>query len=163
MAATMPATHDELTLDAQPPLVDSDQDAEGEEDTDLYQMDQQLQNAVQKADADEDAEDPGSSPEPPLEDNKSYEESAGENEDEVSAPSEDEGVVKAPRLRRRQKRSGDASNSDENEPDLDAPFENGSDRHSSSDESDAEAEDWEVESNERDDVELDKGPRGNCM
>jgi len=39
MAATMPATHDELTLDAQPPLIDSDQDAEGEEDTDLYQMD----------------------------------------------------------------------------------------------------------------------------
>lgn len=160
----MPATHDELTLDAQPPLIDSDQDAEGEEDTDLYQMDQQLQNAVQMADADDEAgRVDASSPEPMPEDNKSYEESLGDNEDEVSAASEDEEVVQAPRLRRRQRRSGAASDSDANDPDLDAPFENGSDRQSSSDESDVEAEDWEVESNEKDDLEADKGPRGNCM
>ncbi|KAH8697631.1 hypothetical protein BGW36DRAFT_296582 [Talaromyces proteolyticus] len=164
MAATMLATQDELKMDPQSPLVDSDQDAEGEEDTDLYQMDKQLQNAVQQADADEQAEDIDASEESPIEDSKSYEESVEANEDELSDASEEDGVIKVPRLRRR----GNAdSNSDADDADPDAAFENGSEKNSasgvSSDESDAEADGWDAESNERDDLEGEKGPSGNCI
>src|SRR5262249_37719472 len=36
MAATVPATYGSSNIDSQPDLVDSDQDAEGDEDIDLY-------------------------------------------------------------------------------------------------------------------------------
>src|SRR4029077_362903 len=49
----MPAAYDDITTNPEMDGVDSDQDAEGEEDTDPYRMDQQLQDAVHKADSGE--------------------------------------------------------------------------------------------------------------
>lgn len=50
MSATLPPASNISEMENPPPdAVDSDQDAEGEEETDFYQMDQQLQNAAHRA------------------------------------------------------------------------------------------------------------------
>lgn len=165
MTAIMPASHDELSINPQAELVDSDQDAEGEEDTDLYQLDQELQSAVQKAEAGDAAEDEPTAESEVGDDNRSEDESAVVNDDAVSRDSEDDDEIVDSRRPSRVRATGSLSKSDNEESDPDVAFENGLEAHSDSDsvsnESDAEAEDWDVESNEKDDA--DKLIRGNCM
>jgi histone acetyltransferase SAS3 len=145
-------------------MVDSDQDAEGEEETDLYEMDQQLQNAVHRAysgenaDGDQDAdydEDEDAEGEPDTELNIN-----GDNDD-----TEPVGAVKMPDT------AGSLDNDDAASPAADAEddpaFENPSDSDApaaspSSSESEAD-EEWEAESNSREDAEVDTTVRGNCM
>ena len=153
----MPPATEELERDLQEDMVDSDQDAEGEEETDLYQMDAQLQNAVHRAYSGEMAEEtekhPGNEPtddadaegEPDTEMN-----TGGENDE-----TEPVGAVKLP---------DDVQSSDEEaasvaDADADSAFENESSAPSSSESDD---EDWEGESN-HEDGEADIPSRGNCM
>ncbi|GFF41615.1 histone acetyltransferase mst2 [Aspergillus udagawae] len=162
-ATVLPAIDDPET---RPPadMVDSDQDAEGEEETDLYEMDQQLQNAVHRAysgetadgvqDADYD-EDEDAEGEPDTELNIN-----GDNDD-----AEPVGAVKIPDA------AGSLDNDDAASAAADAEddpaFENPSDSDapaasSSSSESEAD-EEWEAESNSREDAEVDTTVRGNCI
>ncbi|KAJ9295728.1 hypothetical protein DTO271G3_5751 [Paecilomyces variotii] len=172
MAATAPATYDDDTkLDPQADVVDSDQDAEGEEDTDLYQMDQQLQNAVHKAASghdDDDAsqaghQDDAQNDEPRENKGKDVARPLQEEEDDETAPV---GAVKLPDGQA----NSDSEDAESDAGDADAAFEdesnegNGkSESGSGSDESDAEEEEWEAESNDGDDAEGDKPGRGNCI
>ncbi|KKK18589.1 hypothetical protein ARAM_005268 [Aspergillus rambellii] len=141
MPATVPpAPSDSELKTASENIVDSDQDAEGEE-TDLYHMDQQLQDAVHRA----------------------Y--SEGELDPDVNPNGEiDEaepvGAVKIPKTAP----SANNENADANE---DLAFEEqsdseqeGSSASSSTQESD---EEWEAESNGREDREVDNIVRGNCI
>jgi histone acetyltransferase SAS3 len=170
MAAIMPASHEELGVNSHvDDRVDSDQDAEGEEDTDLYQLDQELQSAVQKADAGDAAgTDVTADSDAAEDDNKSEEEDYAEqvNDDAVSRESENE-YDETPRRPRRGRRSAAiSSKSDDEESDPDVAFGNGdarSDSESGSNESDREAEDWEAESNGTDENDADKLIRSNCM
>ncbi|KAF7117737.1 hypothetical protein CNMCM5793_006893 [Aspergillus hiratsukae] len=145
-------------------MVDSDQDAEGEEETDLYEMDQQLQNAVHRAytgeaaEGDQDAdydEDEDAEGEPDTELNIN-----GDNDD-----AEPVGAVKMPDA------AGSLDNEDAASAAADAEddpaFENESDSEapapsSSSSESEAD-EEWEAESNSREEEEVDTTVRGNCI
>ncbi|KAF7160412.1 hypothetical protein CNMCM5623_005967 [Aspergillus felis] len=162
-ATVLPAIDDPET---RPPadMVDSDQDAEGEEETDLYEMDQQLQNAVHQAysgetaEVDQDAdydEDEDAEGEPDTELNIN-----GDNDD-----AEPVGAVKMPDA------AGSLDNDDAASAAADAEddpaFENPSDSDApaaspSSSESEAD-EDWEAESNSREDAEVDTTVRGNCI
>ncbi|EED24378.1 histone acetyltransferase, putative [Talaromyces stipitatus ATCC 10500] len=164
MAAIMPASHEELGVSSHADdRVDSDQDAEGEEDTDLYQLDQELQSAVQKADAG-DAEE-ATAESDSGEDNQSEEDYAEQANDD-DAVSENEYGIETPRRPRRGRRSAAVSSkADDDESDPDVAFGNG-DAHSDSEsnESDGEAEDWEAESNGKDENEdADKLLRSNCI
>lgn len=182
MAAIMPAPRDELGPNAHADLLDSDQDAEGEEDTDFHQLDQELQSAVQKADARDAVEDDGEAAGGPefVEENRSEASVEDVNDDAASQDSEnddgdvdvdddddDEDFEGSRRLRPGRRGAGLSSKSDDEESDPDDAFENGLDAHSGSDsnsnESDAEAEDWDAESNGKDDNDGDKIARGNCM
>lgn len=174
MPATLPPANSISEMDNPPhDAVDSDQDAEGEEETDFYQMDQQLQNAVHRAytgevaaeenidrlpDEDKDAEgepDKDAEGEPDVEAILD-----GDNDD-----AEPVGAVKLP------DETVQSSDNDE-EADADAEAEadpalehrrNGDDDDSSSSSSQAsDAEDWEAESNGHEDG-LDTVARGNCM
>lgn len=145
----MPPAIEDLEKDLQAE-VDSDQDAEGEEETDMYQMDAQLQNAVHQEYSGEMAEE--------GENRQAGNYEPAGDADADRAPEEAVGAVKRP---------GDASSSEGDDavsegPDADADpaFEN--DGSSSNDESDAEEEDWEGESNDHDDA-ADNAGRGNCM
>ncbi|PKX92683.1 putative histone acetyltransferase [Aspergillus novofumigatus IBT 16806] len=162
-ATVLPAIDDP---DTRPPadMVDSDQDAEGEEETDLYEMDQQLQNAVHRAysgenaEGDQDAdydEDEDAEGEPDTELNIN-----GDNDD-----AEPVGAVKVPDT------AGSLENDDTASAAADAEddpaFENPSDSDApaaspSSSESEAD-EEWEAESNSREDAEVDTTVRGNCI
>jgi histone acetyltransferase SAS3 len=142
MAATVPANHEDLRMNSQ--------------------MDQQLQDAVHKADVGDQAEEDEAAVE-----SESTDESKSEDE-EGSSESEDDDSVDAIKLRQREIRAGsEDSESDAEEADPDAIFENGSDAKSNSDSSsegsDGEADDWEAESNDRDEIEADKPGPGNCM
>ncbi|KUL91359.1 hypothetical protein ZTR_01813 [Talaromyces verruculosus] len=171
MAAIMPASHEELGVSSHvDDRVDSDQDAEGEEDTDLYQLDQELQSAVQKADAGSAVEEdePTAESDAAEDDNKSEEEDYAEqvNDDAVSRESENE-YDETPRRPRRGRRSvAISSKSDDEESDPDVAYGNGdarSDLDSESNTSDREAEDWEAESNGNDENDADKLIRSNCI
>ncbi|KAF4169528.1 hypothetical protein CNMCM6936_007511 [Aspergillus lentulus] len=162
-ATVLPAIDDP---DTRPPadMVDSDQDAEGEEETDLYEMDQQLQNAVHRAysgenaDGDQDAdydEDEDAEGEPDTELNIN-----GDNDD-----AEPVGAVKMPDAAGSLD-NGDAASAAADAED-DPAFENPSDSDApaaspSSSESEAD-EEWEAESNSREDAEVDTTVRGNCI
>ncbi|PCG91316.1 Zinc finger, PHD-type [Penicillium occitanis (nom. inval.)] len=171
MAAIMPASHEELGVNSHvDDRVDSDQDAEGEEDTDLYQMDQELQSAVQKADAGSAVEEdePTAESDAAEDDNKSEEEDYADqvNDDAVSRESEND-YDETPRRPRRGRRSAAiSSKSDDEESDPDVAYGNGdarSDSDSESNASDREAEDWEAESNGNDENDADKLIRSNCI
>ncbi|KAF9888097.1 hypothetical protein FE257_009233 [Aspergillus nanangensis] len=165
MPASVAAAHDDTEMRPPPDAVDSDQDAEGEEETDLYQMDQQLQDAVHRAYSGEVAEEAAKA---------SHSEDAdaeGEPDtdlmvDGANDETEPVGAVKipdeAPSL------DNDDAASEMADPDGDPAFENQSDSEreasrsrSSSHDSDDE---WEGESNGREDVEADNHTvRGNCI
>lgn len=162
MAATVPATEDDTKVNPQSDVVDSDQDAEGEEDPDLYQMDQQLQDAVHKSVSCEQAAEVEAGEEAKREEQQGNDKDEGvELPDAEEDDAEAVGAVKLP--------EGEAK-SDSEDGEADAPFEhesnedNGkSEPDSSSDESDAEEEEWEAESNDHEDVDAEKSGRGNCM
>ena len=158
MPATLPPANDVPEMDNQPAdMMDSDQDAEGEEETDFYQMDQQLQYAVHRAEEsmmnnDEDRDADG---EPDVEAILD-----GDNDE-----TEPVGAVKLP------DEAAQSSDNDEEDADADADaeadpaFENQSAAGSSSSSqgSDAEEEEWEGESNIHEDAELGNILRNNCM
>ncbi|KAL2005766.1 hypothetical protein VTN00DRAFT_10259 [Thermoascus crustaceus] len=167
MAATVPATEDDTKVNPQPDVVDSDQDAEGEEDTDLYQMDQQLQDAVHKSVSCEQSDEEEAAEVEAGQEAKGEEQQGNDKDEGVELPDAEEddaeavGAVKLP--------EGEA-NSDSEDGEADAPFENESNEDngksepdSSSDESDAEEEEWEAESNDHEDVDAEKSGRGNCI
>lgn len=176
MPATLPSANDLPDMDnQQPEVVDSDQDAEGEEETDFYQMDQQLQNAVHRAYSGEVAA------EETMEKLPDEEDKDAEGEPDVEAildgdndDAEPVGAVKLP---------DEGAQSSDNEEDADADadadadidvdaeavvdpaFENrkqGDDDSSSSNQGSDAEEDWEAESNGHDGG-LDNPARGNCM
>ncbi|KAJ5605637.1 hypothetical protein N7510_008418 [Penicillium lagena] len=150
MAATVPPADDDPgKLDP----IYSDQDAEGEEETDLYQMDQQLQDAVHRAYTGEVAEENGD------------DEVGGETKESASSvENADSDVVGAVKIR-----DEDTSYHSEDadaEADADPAFEDRSDHGSNSDPSDQESdveEDWDAESNDRDEADGDTRSRANCI
>ncbi|CAG8041497.1 unnamed protein product [Penicillium salamii] len=162
MAATVPPANDESGK-FDPPIdpADSDLDAEGEEETDLYAMDQQLQNAVHRAytgEADGDGLDDAAN-------EKRTRNHVLNGDDDVEEGYNDDtepvGAVKLP--------DGEAVSDEEyaesEAGDADPVFKqsnrNASDVESTDHES--EAEDWEAESNDREDVETDIRSRANCL
>lgn len=156
MAATVPPANDNPgKLDPPADQIDSDIDAEGEEETDLYQMDQQLQDAVHRAYSGEEAEDNGDSDS--MRDDANSDRQSGDNDE-----TEPVGAVKVP--------DEDAYSEDEDadaDADADPAFEDDNDREASNAESsEAESEveeDWEAESNGGEDADADIRSRTNCM
>ncbi|KAL5362510.1 hypothetical protein BJX96DRAFT_154083 [Aspergillus floccosus] len=158
MPATVPPANDDTEMRPPADAVDSDQDAEGEEETDLYQMDQQLQDAVHRAYSGEVAEEAANAANTADDEDLDAEgepdielDLAGENVDAQPV-----GAVKVPE---------DAPTVDNED---DPAFEHHSDSEqeasgssSSSQESD---EEWEGESNDREDAEGDNNTvRGYCI
>ncbi|KXG50908.1 Acyl-CoA N-acyltransferase [Penicillium griseofulvum] len=161
MAATVPPANDEPgKLDPPVDPTDSDLDAEGEEETDLYEMDQRLQDAVHRAYTGEVDED---GPEEAADgNNSSINRSNGEDEDD-NDEAEPVGAVKL-----RDDDAGseeDYAESETADADADPGFE-ANDRDASEPESsdhESEAEDWEAESNGREDIETDIRSGANCV
>ncbi|OQD87571.1 hypothetical protein PENANT_c005G07176 [Penicillium antarcticum] len=155
----MPPANDEPGK-IHPPVdpADSDLDAEGEEETDLYEMDQQLQDAVHRAytgEADEDGPD------------EAADGSAGANGLNGDGGDNDEaepvGAVKLPNEDAPSEE--DYAESETADADADPVFED-NDRDASEPEStdhESEAEDWEAESNDHEDGEADIRSRANCV
>lgn len=156
-----PVTEERGKLDPPPDQVDSDLDADGEEETDLYQMDQQLQDAVHRAYNGEVAEengDSGAEGETARDDAKSEQDSGEYDETEPV------GAVKLPDY------GGLSEDEDADfeaaDADADPAFEEDNEREASdaeSSESESEAEDWEAESNGREDADTDIRSRATCM
>lgn len=147
MAATvLPANDDSGKFNPPIDTADSDLDAEGEEETDLYEMDQQLQHAVHQSytgDTDEDGLNyaaNGVNTRPQVL-NGEYESDNDETE-----------PVGAVKLLREDSAS-EEEYADSEAGDVDAE----------STDHESEAEDWEAESNGREDVETDNRSRANCM
>lgn len=163
MAATEPPVNEDPgNLDPPVDQVDSDLDAEGEEETDLYHMDQQLQDAVHRAYTGEVAEEDGNDEADGQARSRTRAVQDGGDDDET----EPVGAVKV--------LDGDASSDAESgvadaEGDADSAFEDDHDRdaspaESSESESSAEEEaDWEAESNGREDADTDNRSRVICM
>lgn len=159
MAATVPPANDNPgKLDSPADQIDSDIDAEGEEETDLYHMDQQLQDAVHRAYSGEEAEDNGDSADSEaMRDDANSDQLSGDNDE-----TEPVGAVKVP--------DDEASSDDEDadaDADADPAFDDENDRDASnaeSSEGESEAEeDWEAESNGGEDADADIRSRANCM
>ena len=167
MPATLPPANDVPEVDNPPTdMMDSDQDAEGEEETDFYQMDQQLQYAVHRAYSGEVAA------EESMMNNDEDRDADGEPDVEAILDGDNDetepvGAVKLP------DEAAQSSDNDEGDEDADADadaeadpaFENQSAAGSSSSSqgSDAEEEEWEGESNIHEDAELGNILRNNCM
>lgn len=156
MAATVPPVNEDPgKLDPPADQVDSDLDAEGEEETDIYQMDQQLQDAVHRAYTGEVAEenDDSGAEGDVSRDTARSEQNGGDIDD-----TEPVGAVKLP--------EDDAEFEDEDaeseaaDADADPAFE---DERDESGESESEAEDWEAESNGHEDADADIRSHTNCM
>lgn len=160
-----PANDDPDKLDPPADQADSDLDAEGEEETDLYEMDQQLQNAVHQSYSGEVDEENGHHG---INGGVlSRATNGGQNGD--NDETEPVGAVKLP--------DGDDDNDDdapsENDDgesgtadgDVDPAFEEENDQAASeSSESESEAEeDWEAESNGREDADIDTRSGALCM
>ncbi|KAL2819525.1 hypothetical protein BJX63DRAFT_382293 [Aspergillus granulosus] len=160
MSATVPAAADESKLKPRMENIDSDQDAEGEE-TDLYQMDQQLQDAVHRAYTGEVAAETG------VTEFDEDLDAEGEDDPDVIPNGEiDEaepvGAVKVP------EGASSPNNEDDAEGEDDPEFNENSDSEreaeSSSSSSRDSDEEWEAESNGRAEVEADHNTvRGNCI
>lgn len=168
MPATLPPANDAPEMDNPPAdMMDSDQDAEGEEETDFYQMqmDQQLQDAVHRAYSGEVAAEEN------MMNNDEDRDADGEPDVEAILDGDNDetepvGAVKLP------DEAAQSSDNDEEDEDADAEadpaFENqsASDRagsSSSSQGSNAEEEEWEGESNIHEDADLGNILRNNCM
>ncbi|OQE43490.1 hypothetical protein PENCOP_c003G04131 [Penicillium coprophilum] len=162
MAATVPPANDEPgKLDPPVDPTDSDLDAEGEEETDLYEMDQQLQDAVHRAYTGEVDED---GPEEAADGNNSSINGLNGEDDDDNDEAEPVGAVKLP--------DDDDADSEEDyaesetaDADADPGFE-ANDRDASEPESsdhESEAEDWEAESNGGEDIETDIRSGSNCI
>lgn len=164
MPATVPSAHHDIEMRPPVDVVDSDQDAEGEEEedgADLYTMDQQLQDAVHRAySGDEAAEsekiEPGEgvgAAEVP--DTELHLEGEIDETEPVGAVKLPEGVP--------------SSNEDlaAGSADADSAFENQSDSDSSSSSQSQESDvddDWEEGSHGNEDGEADNNTvRGNCV
>lgn len=169
----MPPAIEELERDLQADVVDSDQDAEGEEETDLYQMDAQLQNAVHRAYSGEVAEETDNRH---VGNHETAEDADAEGEPDPEAntgggndDTEPVGAVKLPEDAQSSDNEDPASETVDADADADAEGEadpafenNDSSAASSSEESDAD-EDWEGESPGREDAKADIAGQGNCM
>ncbi|KAJ5972339.1 Acyl-CoA N-acyltransferase [Penicillium vulpinum] len=160
MAATVPPANDEPgKLDPPMDTADSDLDAEGEEETDLYAMDQRLQDAVHRAytgEVDEDGLEEGADG-----NNSSINGLNGEDDDD-NDEAEPVGAVKLPDDDAGSEE--DYAESEAADVDADPGFE-ANDRDVSEPESsdhESEAEDWEAESG-RDDIETDIRSGANCI
>ncbi|KAL2798359.1 hypothetical protein BJX66DRAFT_44932 [Aspergillus keveii] len=160
MPASVPAAADESKLKPRAENIDSDQDAEGEE-TDLYQMDQQLQDAVHRAYTGEVAGETGS-----TEFDEDLDAEGEEDPDVILNGMVDEaepvGAVKIP------EGASSPNNEDDAEAEDDPEFNENSDSEreaeSSSSSSRDSDEEWEAESNGRAEVEADHNTiRGNCI
>ncbi|THC92489.1 hypothetical protein EYZ11_008053 [Aspergillus tanneri] len=162
MPATVPPAPDETEMRPPAEEVDSDQDAEGEEETDLYHMDQQLQDAVHRAYSGEVAAEAANAD--PGED----EDAEGEPDTDLNLEGDETepvGAVKlpneAPSLTYDDLTAASA--------DADPAFENQSESEASSPSSNSQEsdvdEEWEGESNENEeDREADNNTlRGNCV
>lgn len=164
MAATQPPVNEDPgQLDPPVDQADSDLDAEGEEETDLYHMDQQLQDAVHRAYTGEVAEEDGN------------------NEGDDEAPSTQEGMqnggdddetepVGAVKVLNNDASSEAESGIADADGEADPAFEDDNDRDASNAESsgsdsaaEEEEEDWEAESNGREDGDTDNRSRVICM
>lgn len=163
MPATLPPASDVPVMDNPPTdVVDSDQDAEGEEETDFYQMDQQLQNAVHRAYSGEVAAE-GNINKLPEEDEKDAEGEPdieavldGDNDD-----TEPVGAVKLPDEAAQLSDNNDDADADA---EVDPEFEQRSVSEVSSSQG-FEDEDWKGEHNAHDDedAEAENGAHSNCM
>ncbi|KAF7720000.1 Uncharacterized protein PECH_008132 [Penicillium ucsense] len=169
MAAPVPpAIDDPDKLDPPADQADSDIDAEGEEETDLYDMDQQLQHAVHQAFSGEVAEenvDAVVQGEIPSLGNRYGQQNGGDNDE-----TEPVGAVKLPSLETDEHDSeGGSENGDvESETadgEVDPAFEEENQRAASqSSESESGAdEDWEGESNGHEDVEIENPSAALCI
>ncbi|KAJ5205887.1 Acyl-CoA N-acyltransferase [Penicillium cf. griseofulvum] len=161
MAATVPPANDEPgKLDPPVDPTDSDLDAEGEEETDLYEMDQRLQDAVHRAYTGEVDED---GPEEAADGNNSSINGSNGEDDDDNDEAEPVGAVKL-----RDDDAGseeDYAESETADADADPGFE-ANERDASEPESsdhESEAEDWEAESNSREDIETDIRSGANCV
>jgi histone acetyltransferase SAS3 len=162
MAATVPPVNDEPgKLDPSVDPADSDLDAEGEDETDLYEMDQRLQDAVHRAYTGE-VDDDG--PEEAVDGKNSGANGLnGGNDDDDNDEAEPVGAVKLP--------DDDAASEEEYaesetaDADADPGFEVNDHDASEPESTDHEsgAEDWEAESNDREDVDADIRSRANCL
>lgn len=166
MAAIMAPRHQDLGASSHPDeRADSDLDAEGEEDTDLYQLDQELQSAVQKADAGSVAdEDEATAESDDGAVTKSDQEDYAEPPDDEIMSKESDNDDFGNQILQRLRRTRKAASDEQSDPDV--AFEKGdarSDSDSTSNGSDIEGEDWEAESNEKDENDADKLIRSNCM
>ncbi|KAJ6163218.1 hypothetical protein N7497_003197 [Penicillium chrysogenum] len=161
MAATAPPANDESgKLDPPVDPADSDLDAEGEEETDLYEMDQRLQDAVHRAYTGEVDED---GPEEAVDGNNLSVNGLNGEDDDDNDEAEPVGAVKLPDDDAGSEE--DYAESETADADADPGFE-ANDRDASEPESsdhESEAEDWEAESNEREDVETDIRSSSNCL
>ncbi|KAJ5224026.1 hypothetical protein N7468_008568 [Penicillium chermesinum] len=153
-----PDNEDPGQLDPPIDQIGSDLDAEGEEETDIYQMDQQLQDAVHRSYSGEDKEDGEDDDYPDAEARDEYnggEVRSNSAENEETAPV---GAVKLP--------ESENSSSEDEDADGDPAFEENERQASEHSESESEAEEeWEAESNgpEDDDAEADIRSRTNCI
>ncbi|KAJ5102575.1 Acyl-CoA N-acyltransferase [Penicillium argentinense] len=162
MAATEPPVNqDPGKLDPPADQIDSDLDAEGEEETDLYQMDQQLQDAVHRAYSGEVAEEDADTTTGGARTGTSHAQDGGE--DDETAPV---GAVKG--LNEEEDSSEAESGMADADGDVDSAFEDDQDQdasngESSDSESAADEEDWEAESNGREDADTDNRSRVICL
>ncbi|OQE25562.1 hypothetical protein PENSTE_c006G04421 [Penicillium steckii] len=160
MAATEPPVNEDPgKLDPPVDQVDSDLDAEGEEETDLYHMDQQLQDAVHRAYTGEAAEEDGNDEEPRL----------GETNALVDGEDDETEPVGAVKVMDNDASSGAESEAADADGEADSAFEEDNDRDASaveaseSDSAGEEEEDWEAESNGHEDGDADNRSRVICM
>lgn len=160
MAATEPPVNEDPgKLDPPVDQVDSDLDAEGEEETDLYHMDQQLQDAVHRAYTGEAAEEDGNDEEPRL----------GETNALVDGEDDETEPVGAVKVMDNDVSSGAESEAADADGEADSAFEDDNDRDASaveaseSDSAGEEEEDWEAESNGHEDGDADNRSRVICM
>ncbi|BCS01205.1 putative histone acetyltransferase [Aspergillus luchuensis] len=164
MPAIVPLANDDPGSKTPADMVDSDQDAEGEEETDLYQMDQQLQDAAHRAFTGEAADDTATG------DLGEDQDAEGEPDNEMSLvgdqnDTEPVGAVKVPQ--NGQSADDDDAASEAADAEADPAFENQSDSdqeaHHSSSSSQESDEEWEGESNDHEDAEAETTVRGNCI
>lgn len=166
MAATVPPVNDDPDKLGPPAdQADSDLDAEGEEETDLYEMDQQLQNAVHQAYSGEVDEENGHSGVNGggMSAATNGEENGGDNDE-----TEPVGAVKLPEDDDDNDDDAPSENDDAEsgtaDGDVDPAFEDNDRAASESSESESEAEeDWEAESNGREDADIDNRSGALCM
>lgn len=168
MAATMPAAYDDTNANSQPDLADSDQDAEGEEDIDIYHS---LPSGDTGGGVGTPSEQLGVGGNEQTETKDEYSdvqadnitEHAGKQIEPQTVEPEHEGgdavgAVKIP--------EGEVSSHD-GDAEGDAPYEHESDdaeNEKSSDDSDPGDDDWEAESHGRDDNEAEEIQNpNNCM